>query len=84
MGSGAALGASGSQKTTREAPKTIFASKMGGPGLQKGFFVSVWHHFKLKMGSFCGHFGSKNHPATKSAVAHGGARGVTPIGTSKE
>ena len=36
MRSGAALGASGSQKTTREAPKTIFASKMGGPGLQKG------------------------------------------------
>ena len=36
MGSGDALGASGGQMTTREAPKTIFASKMGGPGLQKG------------------------------------------------
>ena len=49
MGCGAALGASGSQKTTREALKTIFASKMGGPGLQMGFFVGVRHHFKLKM-----------------------------------
>ena len=36
MGSGDALGASGGQMTTREAPKTSFASKMGGPGLQKG------------------------------------------------
>ena len=36
MGSGDALGASGGQMTTREAPKTIFASNMGGPGLQKG------------------------------------------------
>ena len=36
MWSGDALGASGGQTTTREAPKTIFASKMGGPGLQKG------------------------------------------------
>ena len=36
MGSGGVLGASGGQETTREAPKTIFAAKMGGPGLQKG------------------------------------------------
>ena len=36
MGSGDALGACGGQMTTREAPKTILASKMGGPGLQKG------------------------------------------------
>ena len=36
MASGDTLGASGGQKTTKEAPKTILASKMGGPGLQKG------------------------------------------------
>ena len=36
MGSGGVLGASGGQETTREAPKTIFGAKMGGPGLQKG------------------------------------------------
>ncbi len=36
MGSGGVLGASGGQEMTRQAPKTIFAAKMGGPGLQKG------------------------------------------------
>ena len=36
MGSGDALAASSGQTTTREAPKAIFASKMGGPGLQMG------------------------------------------------
>ena len=36
MGAGDALGASGGQMTTRETPKAIFASKMGGPGLQMG------------------------------------------------
>ena len=30
------MGTSGGQKTTREAPTTIFAPKMGGPGTQMG------------------------------------------------
>ncbi len=41
MGSGDALGASEGQMTTREPPKTLCASTMGGPGLQKGVKIEA-------------------------------------------
>ena len=41
MECGDALGTSGGQRRTRETPKAIFASKMGGPGLQMGVQIEA-------------------------------------------